>query len=216
MPHLTTGSGFSVDMSVGGTFYDVDPGDVTYADSSTIIVSSPFSTIQTYSGSFTYTIIDGLAYLTGGTIQGFREDTLGGQKMWEITSLGLPVTTYNSYASNNDFAGLTVFALRNADLMQGAGLSDVLYGYAGNDTLQGFGGNDTLGGGAGNDRLEGFGGNDTLGGGAGNDRLEGGSGNDTYLYSAGDGSDTISDSSGSDVISYTGGGGSRKRPPRRQ
>jgi len=143
MPHLTTGSGFSVDMSVGGTFYDVDPGDVTYADSSTIIVSSPFSTIQTYSGSFTYTIIDGLAYLTGGTIQGFREDTLGGQKMWEITSLGLPVTTYNSYASNNDFAGLTVFALRNADLMQGAGLSDVLYGYAGNDTLQGFGGNDT-------------------------------------------------------------------------
>jgi len=187
MPHLTTGSGFSVDMSVGGSFYEVDPGDVTYADSSTIIVSSPFSTIQTYSGSFTYTIIDGLAYLTGGTIQGFREDTLGGQKMWEITSLGLPVTTYNSYASNNDFAGLTVFALRNADLMQGAGLSDVLYGYAGNDTLQGFGGNDTLGGGA------------------GNDHLEGGSGNDTYLYSAGDGSDTISDSGGSDVISYTGG-----------
>jgi serralysin len=65
--------------------------------------------------------------------------------------------------------------------INGATLSDDLYGGDGADWLVGQGGDDRLFGQEGADQLVGEDGNDWLNGGSGNDGLTGGNGNDTYI-----------------------------------
>lgn len=92
-----------------------------------------------------------------------------------------------------------------ADVIEGYGLADHLYGGAGNDVLSGQGGadwlegqlgNDSLLGGSGADTLLGGTGSDSLSGGAGNDSLLGGVGADHYTFEPGWGHDNVDDSDG--------------------
>src|SRR5256714_8061990 len=61
-----------------------------------------------------------------------------------------------------------------ADLLNGSGLRDKIYGK---------GGGDVINAGAGNDKVKGGTGDDLLTGGAGNDDIDGGKGVDTAIYS---------------------------------
>ena len=84
----------------------------------------------------------------------------------------------------------------NDEMFGDAGISHVLYGFAGNDILHAGDMGDGLFGEAGNDTLLGGAGNDTLDGGDGFDTMSGGAGDDTYAHS-GVLVDVIFDSSGS-------------------
>jgi Ca2+-binding RTX toxin-like protein len=84
-----------------------------------------------------------------------------------------------------------------------AGVTNQLYGEAGNDLLNGSKGNDVLDGGAGDDTMIGWFGTDTLRGGDGNDTLLGGEDDD--VLEGGAGNDRLRGDGGSDVM--TGGTG---------
>lgn len=114
-----------------------------------------------------------------------------------------------------------------ADVLDGGGGNDTLYGYAGNDTLTGGAGGDSLYGGDGNDTLnagedgeptgysnslDGGNGDDILNGSAHADYMQGGTGNDVLIggaaydqISGGDGDDIIVGGTGNDSL-YGGHG----------
>lgn len=99
----------------------------------------------------------------------------------------------------------TLYGLGGDDAISGGAGRDKLYGGGDNDTLNGnrgsdklFGGNrdDDLSGGRGKDRLKGGTGDDTLDGGRGKDKLTGGNGDDAFTFSSklgGNNVDTITD-----------------------
>lgn len=87
------------------------------------------------------------------------------------------------------------------ETLNGAHLSDVIFGQGGNDRIHGRDGHDIVDGGTGNDRIWGERGNDRLLGNRGADKLFGGPGDDTLIGGAGD--DTLDGGIGNDVL--TGG-----------
>ena len=104
------------------------------------------------------------------------------------------------------------FGSQFADLLDGAGDNDFLYGLGGDDLINGGAGNDllvgglgmdTINGGAGNDRILGSQGIDTLNGDGDNDNISGGAGND--IVNGGDGNDSLDGGAGSDALN--GGAG---------
>jgi Ca2+-binding RTX toxin-like protein len=101
---------------------------------------------------------------------------------WSATDINAMVLT-NGTTGNDTLSGI-------------GGLTNRIYGLAGNDTLSGGSLNDIIDGGADNDTLNGNAGNDTLTGGAGTDYMSGGAGSDTYIIGTGDGVDTIYDTGG--------------------
>ena len=95
---------------------------------------------------------------------------------------------------------LTQHLGNGADVVDGTGLDDVLYGERGGDTLSGLAGDDRLSGGQGDDRLFGGGDRDLLSGGQGDDYLSGGDGDD--LLVGGKGSDQLFGGGGADVFDF--------------
>jgi VCBS repeat-containing protein len=91
-------------------------------------------------------------------------------------------------------AGNNVLTGREGDdLIDGGDGSDTLDGDAGDDVLLGGKGDDVLRGGAGIDALTGGQGNDTLDGGAGNEVLDGNGGDDAYVLAYGGGQDIVAE-----------------------
>ena len=135
----------------------------------------------------------------------FSDGTDKPATMWntdQLKELASKPTQYADYLVGSDAA---------ADIIDGLGGNDIIYGEAGNDVLDGNAGGDALYGGEGDDVLDGGAGNDDLFGGAGDDELrggtgyydrysvtrrngdslDGGAGDDTYLFGKGDGRTAI-------------------------
>jgi Ca2+-binding RTX toxin-like protein len=89
------------------------------------------------------------------------------------------------------------------DTISGGTGNDSIYAGGGDDSLSGGDGNDSIFASTGNDSVDGGNGDDYLNGDIGNDTLIGGSGNDTLDAGAGD--DSIAAGSGNDII-YAGAG----------
>ena len=102
---------------------------------------------------------------------------------------------------------MSVCGTSGDDTLWGAsGISNQIYGFAGNDSLIGNSESDALDGGDGGDTLFGQAGSDVLLGGAGNDALYGGAGDD--LLDGGDGNDALYGDAGNDTFVFRRGGGS--------
>ena len=87
----------------------------------------------------------------------------------------------------------------HGDIIDGAdGITDTIFGYAGQDTIQAGLGNDLVFGGSGNDQISGDTGNDTLSGDVGDDALFGDAGNDQVFGGAG--VDTLIGDAGDDML----------------
>jgi Ca2+-binding RTX toxin-like protein len=105
---------------------------------------------------------------------------------------GNTITVNGANLTIEDPADVFVFAA-NPNTVQGTAGNDTLVGdstanlfdgLGGNDTIYGLGGNDTIAGGDGVDKIE---------GGKGNDGLAGGTGGDLFIFAPGSGTDTIAD-----------------------
>lgn len=111
------------------------------------------------------------------------------------------VVTYMSESIDNDHEGVAmrVFGRGTAghDIL-GVDVTGTLAGLGGNDRLTGNLRANVLDGGGGNDRLFGLGGNDLLRGGLGNDAMDGGIGHDTLM--GGGGNDVLAGNAGNDVL----------------
>jgi len=174
-------------------------GTVTVATNGQISTSDS-GIVDSFFGSFQY---NGAGSLSGGTMTHLTE-TYFGQTVFDIAGVNVPVTTFLSWALNNDNASAKAYILAGADQITGSAVGDLLRGLTGNDSISGGAGNDTLDGGAGDDSvfggtgddiildasgsnyLRGDDGNDTISGGSGFDDINGNAGNDTAHGNAGD------------------------------
>jgi trimeric autotransporter adhesin len=130
----------------------------------------------TFQGSgFTYS--GGL--FNGGTIDSISS-VAGGQILFTIAGLALPVAQFRSFASAGNSQGFLAAIFASDDTLTGSAFADLLRGYAGNDKLSGGGNNDTLDGGVGVDTMDGADGDD--------------------LYIVDNTGDVILDSSGFDTV----------------
>ena len=110
----------------------------------------------------------------------FSDGTDKPATMWnsdKLKELASKPTRYADYLVGSDDA---------ADIIDGLGGSDIIYGEAGNDVLDGGEGFDRLYGGEGEDDLDGGAGRDELRGGEGDDDLDGGEGHDSLFGDEGD------------------------------
>src|SRR5215510_1130182 len=115
----------------------------------------------------------------GGTIDSISS-VAGGQILFTITGLALPVAQFRGFVSAHNSQGFLAAIFAGDDTVTGSAFADLLRGYTGNDKLNG-GGN-----------------NDTLDGGVGTDSMDGGDGDDLYIVD--DTADVIADSSGFDTV----------------
>ena len=92
------------------------------------------------------------------------------------------------------------FGTENANMIDGGGGGDIIYGMEGDDTLRGEGGGDMIFGGEGDDWLEGGTGDDLLMGGEGHDVLIGDEGDD--LLVGGEGDDVLMGGGGTDTFVF--------------
>ncbi|MTE01011.1 hypothetical protein GIY56_11965 [Paracoccus sp. YIM 132242] len=116
------------------------------------------------------------------------------------------VVTYTSDSIDNDDDGVAMRVLGRGtagDDVLGVDVTGTLAGLGGNDRLTGTMRANVLEGGGGNDRLFGLGGNDRLRGGLGHDGVEGGAGNDTLAGD--DGNDLLAGGAGHDLLQGGGG-----------
>ncbi len=132
-----------------------------------------------------------------------------------VTTQGINVGFTGNEAGNYNYIGggatgsfvevERISGTNNADTINAtlSGVSQTLFGNAGNDALTGGAGNDLLDGGADNDSLDGGLGNDTLIGGSGIDTLTSTAGNDSI--GGGTGSDQITVSNTAGVTTVQGG-----------
>jgi Ca2+-binding RTX toxin-like protein len=167
--------------------------DFSAFDLATLTAGAPTQTTPTRYGfpdiefqgiDFAYTGDD----LTGGTINTIVVFS-GGQEVYRIAFLNLPVADVAAFLSADNSAAFLAEVLRDPDTLTGTAGNDRLFGFAGIDKLLGGNGSDTLDGGddddfvsgdAGNDSLLGAAGGDTLLGGIGEDSMDGGDGADRY------------------------------------
>lgn len=165
----------------------------------------------------TYTVVDGLRVITGGTITTILINYLQSPALG-ITGLTLDAaalqTAMTADANGTDNAAIeTLFGAlgwsyigkAGRDVLREDGLTSdgVQFDLSGNDTVSSGGGADDFWLGAGHDLGAGGGGNDHLSGGGGADTLSGGAGNDSLT--GGDGADVLTGGKGRDTL--TGGAG---------
>ncbi|MGE0715664.1 MAG: calcium-binding protein [Alphaproteobacteria bacterium] len=199
----------SIDMTVNVGFYPLTPDFVFTASSTAIQLNTPFSTIQTFSGSFT----SSAGTVTSGVITSLRETfPNSGLSNYEGTGFSIDLSVYNAKVAALDSFGLRQAIYSGDDTISGGSGDDKLLGFDGNDLITGSHGNDEINGNQGNDQVYGGNGNDSLHGGQGNDVVSGdkfddfatGSlGNDSVL--GGDGNDYVYGGKGDDLV--TGGAG---------
>lgn len=170
------------DMLDPGYFYTVTPDKVLVANATEVRLQTPEGDIQSYQGHFSYYSNGNLNWY-GSTLNAVVDYDSSGNELDRATGLSISGTTYNSYASANNFYGLKTYAFSGNDVINGSQYSDTLDGFNGNDIVYGNGGNDLLIGEAGNDILYGGDGKDLLVGGSSNDWINGGTDLDTAYYS---------------------------------
>lgn len=126
------------------------------------------------------------------------------ENTWQSTVTG---TSAADWIYSGEGLSDSIYGGAGDDVIDASGGRDTVYGGEGNDMiaggldddiLYGGNGNDTIYGGSENDALYGENGNDYLHGGTGNDTLYGGAGNDT-LY-GGHGNDTLNGGAGADRL----------------
>lgn len=181
----------------------------------TFLVTGAFG-YELKGAGLTYTLMDGIRVLTGGTITSILVNYLQSPAL-SLTGLTLNAATLQSAmkadADGTDNAAIeTLFGSlgwsytgkTTRDVLREDGLTSdgVALDLSGNDTVSTGGGadefwlgagNDLGAGGSGNDQLSGGTGDDTLTGGKGRDTLTGGADSDTFVFAARDGQDRITD-----------------------
>jgi len=206
MPTAVTGPS-GVDMSL----LDVTTlllGTVTTETSTQFIENYAGQIISFVGAGFTY---DAFGLPTGGTVTGLQV-TFGGQLIYQVTGMSIPVTSWIAWANNADTVGALMGVFGGADTLIGSIGADTLAGFAGNDSISGGAGDDFLNGGpainglgAGDNTISGGAGNDTIGVFDGTNYLRGDDGNDSIQGGAG--FDDINGNKGDDTIDGGAGGG---------
>lgn len=121
-------------------------------------------------------------------------------------STSTPVTIHVTDVAEGDVATPgpdTLYGDAAANIIDGLGGDDRIFGLDGSDQLTGSGGTDTIAGGAGDDIIFGNAQADTLSGDAGNDTISGGTGDD--IIAGGAGADSIQGGLGNDLASGDAG-----------
>jgi len=184
-------------------------------DPATVVVELPNGGTDRVEASITYTLPDNVENLTlTGTAAidatgNALANVLVGNSASNVLDGGAGIDTadYSRETSpvsvilyGNQATGLSLGTdtLVNIENIVATGLSDLVYGNAGDNLIEGGAGNDTLDGAEGADTLRGQAGDDLLNGLAGNDALDGGDGADS-LYGWAD-ADTLAGGTGADQL----------------
>ena len=142
-----------VDFSQPTGFFYAGPGSVLSLTATEIDLLAPDGRIQVYGGSFSYTYSGYYKILnwSASVLNSFSVYEVNGSLDGFVTGISVAGSVYQSFALNNDGAGLREYAFRGNDTLYGSGFDDVLNGYAGDDRVDGGLGADGMIGGLGND-----------------------------------------------------------------
>lgn len=142
MAFLRTPSFQRVDMRELVAPGDADRGDVASESATQFVVVYEDGRVGTYTGNFT---VSG-GEVIGGNATAYAE-SINGSEVFAIGDFDVPLFDFETSLLGGTLGTLFETQIFNGnDTLDGGGLDDYLFGYAGDDAFEGKGGNDTLDG----------------------------------------------------------------------